>query len=156
MTCKSRANAEQSRIDGFLVDKEALPLTQGFYVEKDEGIPTHSCVDIKLSRNPNAETKRFARPLPCLKQRFEAKLQHVVETSKALAEEISGKGRKGEEDEEKRNLKQQAETKKEQQRKLHEMMDAKMRGRKETLMAYEEMEDVDGMWEMLSHCVEDA
>ena len=33
MTCRSRANAEASRIDGFLVNKEAWPLVQDFYVE---------------------------------------------------------------------------------------------------------------------------
>ena len=36
MTCRSRAKAEESRIDGFLVNKEALPLIHDFYVEKDE------------------------------------------------------------------------------------------------------------------------
>ena len=36
------------------------------------------------------------------------------------------------------------------------MMDEKVEGRKETLKAYEQMNDVDGMWKMLSHCVEEA
>ena len=127
-----------------------------FYVEKDEGIPTHLCVGIKLSRNANTETKRFARTLPCLKKLFEAKLQDIVQTTKARVENIGGKGKKDEEDEEKRNLKQQADTKKEEKRKLHKMMDEQIEGRKETLKAYESMKDVDGMWKMLSHSIEEA
>ena len=34
MTGKSRANADESRIDGFLVNNGALPLIHDFYVEK--------------------------------------------------------------------------------------------------------------------------
>ena len=78
MTCRSRANAEESRIDGFLVNKEALPLIHDIYVGKDEGIPTHSCVGIKLCRNTNTETKRFARTLPRLKKIFEAIIQKII------------------------------------------------------------------------------
>ena len=68
MTCRSRANAKGSRIDGFLVNKEAFPLVNDFYVEQDENIPTHSCVGIVLSRNASTEPRRFARTLPCLKK----------------------------------------------------------------------------------------
>ena len=67
MTCRARANAKESRIDGFLVNKEAFPLVHDFYVEQDEMIPTHACVGIVLSRNASTEPRRFARTLPCLK-----------------------------------------------------------------------------------------
>ena len=57
MTCKSRATAEESRIGGFLVNKEALPLIHDFYVEKDEAIPTHLCVGIKIYRRQTFESE---------------------------------------------------------------------------------------------------
>ena len=66
-TCRSRTNAKESRIDGFIVNKDALPFIQDFYVGQDEGIPTHSCVGIKICRNTQTEEKRFARTHPCPK-----------------------------------------------------------------------------------------
>ena len=175
MTCKSRENARQSRIDGFLLNKEALPLVHDFYVEKDEMIPTHSCVGIMLSRNVNTETQRFARNLPCLKKLFDQKQENLIMTAKAVADKVGNQGKASEEtkedargpsapsnpkkegeDERTRNSKQQTAFKKGERKQLQEMMDREIKGRREALKACVTFNDVDGMWKMISQCVEGA
>ena len=169
MTCRARANARESRIDGFLVNKEAFPLIQDFRVEKDEMIPTHSCVGIVLSRSASTETLKFARTLPCLKKLFEQQLQDIlaaacgggdktVDRQNPLTGEHdnSMEAKSKQEQEEKSEQKRQAATKKEEKAKLHECMDREIDKRKLTLEAYRQMQDVDGMWMMISTTVERA
>ena len=67
MTCWSRANAKLSRIDGFVINLEALMMTDDFYVQKDEGIPTQAVVGLKISGSTDMETRRFAKNLPSQK-----------------------------------------------------------------------------------------
>ena len=136
------------------MNKEAFPLVHDFYVEKDEMIPTHSCVGIVLSRNASTEPRRFARTLPCLKKLFDQKLQDLMAAAGSMAEAITGKGKQGDGQREKNNLKQQAAMKKEERKKLQGRMDQVIEGRRHTPKAYEQMEDVDGMWKMISSCVE--
>ena len=167
VTCRSRANAKGSRIDGFPVNKEASPLGHDFYVEQDEMIPAHACVGIVLSRNASTEPRRFARTLPCLKKLFDIKLQELMgrqnfgneahdNPKKAPGEVVdkaAGKDKKKEEQEEKSDLKQQAAMKKEERKKLQDHMDREINGRLHTLEAYRQMQYVDGMWKMISMLV---
>ena len=142
MTCWGRVNAKPSRIDGFVVNPEALMMIDDFYVEKDEGIPTHAVVGLKISRSTEMETRRFAKSLPSLKKLFDQKVNEIEKV----------KGEEGVEESDK----VKAERRRKEIGKFHECMDAELSTRMEMIRAYRRMKDVEGLWSTISQCIEEA
>ena len=87
MTCWSRANAEPSRINGFLVNREALLLAHDSYIGKYDHIPTHAVVALNLSRITDTEGRRFANTLQSLKQLFGSKINKLFEDDEEQKDE---------------------------------------------------------------------
>ena len=56
-TCQTRPQAKPTRIDGVLANNMAIPLIRGFQVEKDEEIPTHAVLQLKLERETEQRGK---------------------------------------------------------------------------------------------------
>ena len=66
-TCKQRAAARETRIDGIIANMWAIPMITGYNVTKDEQIPTHSIVEVTLSDKEEAKERDYVRSLPSLK-----------------------------------------------------------------------------------------
>ena len=78
-TCHARAGAKPSRIDGIVCNLEAATLIHSFEVEKDEMIPTHSIIKVKVSRNAMTQKKSVIGNLPSLKKAFDMKIEEDIE-----------------------------------------------------------------------------
>ena len=79
MTCHARAGAKPSRIDGLVCNLEAATLIHSFEVEKDEMIPTHSFIKVKVSRYAMTQKRKTIRSLPSLKKAYEKKIEEDIE-----------------------------------------------------------------------------
>ena len=86
-TCHSKENAKRSRIDGIIVNPEALGTIHDFEIEKHEMIPTHNILRLELSRNALQEERAFLRKLVSLKSMLEAKVntRHYASLRTAVA-----------------------------------------------------------------------
>ena len=87
---------------------------------------------------------------------FEQKLQDILATANNIGGKTDDEGKQGKEQDEKSEQTRQAATKKEERTKLQECIDREIDKRKHTLEAYRQMQDVDGMWKMISTTVERA
>ena len=67
-TCKTRAGAKATRIDGILANMWATPYISGFKVTKDEHIPTHSVLELTLQSKEEQEEQHDVRTLPSLQK----------------------------------------------------------------------------------------
>ena len=76
-TCHSRGKTQKARIDGYLVNLEALGAIHDYEVEKHEMIPTHSITSIELSRNAMGEEKTILGKLGSSKKAAGCKIQEL-------------------------------------------------------------------------------
>ena len=92
--CQSRADAKPSRIDGMVVDAEALGSVRSFEVENRTHIPTHCVLKFSVTRNAFQEKRTFLHKLGSLKNNMEAKWKEAFkekepkEAAKSRAVEI--------------------------------------------------------------------
>ena len=66
-TCQSKPDATPSRIDGLVVDAEALATVRSFQVENKTHYPTHCVLRFTVTRNAFQESRTFIQKLGSLK-----------------------------------------------------------------------------------------
>ena len=85
---------EPTRIGGILACADALSLIHDYIVDKQDCMPTHAFVAVKLSRSAAGQTRNFARSLPTFKTMSERNLtKQGEEKKKERGKEESKEGR---------------------------------------------------------------
>ena len=82
-TCRTRAGAKPTRIDGILANLWALPYIKAFRVYKDEQIPTHSVIEMALTSENVQEERTYVKTLPSLKALFDKEVEAKTEGKEA-------------------------------------------------------------------------
>ena len=77
-TCHQRLDAKRSRIDGIIVDSEALATIHAFEVENQVSFPTHCTLRIEVCRNAHKEKRTFLQKLRSLKGLLEDKVKGLI------------------------------------------------------------------------------
>ena len=132
-TCQTRPTAKPTRIDGILANKTALTCNSGFQGIKDERIPTHAVLQIKLDRENLNESIMYAESLPSLKSLVD---QKVAENTK----DKQGK--------EKANIEEA------QAQQLKDQIDKNLKEANRGLRIYQKANDTSGFWRTWSKAVE--
>ena len=132
-TCKTNPRAKATRIDGVVANKAALVWIEGYGVKKDDMIPTHSVVMLRLKRKAAREQRTYAKALPSLKKLFSKKTKELIGDKKG---------------------KEAAAIWKEQKGLLHKCIDENLDNIEHEFKIYRENKDTSKMWSTWSKAVE--